>query len=81
MVRFWVKDNGAGFSIERPEKLFAPLSRLTATDYQTGHGLGLSIVRRIVERLHGKVGVDSQLGKGSIFWFTLPAETPTTNTA
>ncbi len=76
MVRFWVKDNGAGFSIDRPEKLFAPLSRLTATDYQTGHGLGLSIVRRIVERLHGKVGVESQLGRGSLFWFTLPCEAP-----
>ncbi|MEZ4676016.1 MAG: response regulator [Caldilineaceae bacterium] len=74
MVRFWVKDNGAGFSVEHPEKLFAPLSRLMVSDYQTGHGLGLSIVRRIVERLHGKVGVESQLGSGSTFYFTLPTE-------
>ncbi|MCB0128456.1 MAG: response regulator [Caldilineaceae bacterium] len=81
MMRFWVKDNGAGFTIDRPEQLFAPLSRLTASDYQSGHGLGLSIVRRIVERLHGKVGVESQLGKGSTFWFTLPIESPTANTA
>lgn len=81
MVRFWVKDNGAGFSIDQPEKLFAPLSRLTASDYQSGHGLGLSIVRRIVERLHGKVGVESQLGKGSTFWFTLPIESSASNTA
>jgi signal transduction histidine kinase/DNA-binding response OmpR family regulator len=73
-VRFWVKDNGAGFSIDQPEKLFTPLSKLTPTDYQTGHGLGLSIVRRIVERLGGKVGVESQLGKGSKFFFTLPTE-------
>ena len=81
MMRFWVKDNGAGFTIDRPEQLFAPLSRLTASDYQSGHGLGLSIVRRIVERLHGKVGVESQLGKGSTFWFTLPIEWPAANTA
>lgn len=81
LVRFWVKDNGAGFSIDRPEQLFAPLSRLTASDYQSGHGLGLSIVRRIVERLSGKVGVESQLGKGSTFWFTLPTELSTANTA
>ncbi len=68
---FWVKDNGAGFSVDKPEQLFAPLSRLTPSDYQSGHGLGLSIVRRIVERLHGQVGVESQLGKGSKFYFTL----------
>lgn len=73
-AQFWVKDNGAGFSIDQPEKLFAPLSRLTATDHQTGHGLGLSIVRRIVERLGGKVGVKSQLGEGSTFSFTVPLE-------
>ena len=72
----WVKDNGAGFSTDKPEKLFAPLSRLTAGDYQTGHGLGLSIVRRIVERLGGKVGVESQLGQGSRFYFTLPLAPP-----
>lgn len=80
-VCFWVKDNGAGFSIEQPEKLFTPLSKLTASDYQTGHGLGLSIVRRIVERLGGKVGVDSKLGEGSKFYFTLPLELEPTNTA
>ena len=78
MARFWVKDNGAGFSTDKPEKLFAPLSRLTAGDYQTGHGLGLSIVRRIVERLGGKVGVESQLGQGSRFYFTLPLVPPGT---
>jgi signal transduction histidine kinase/DNA-binding response OmpR family regulator len=76
MARFWVKDNGAGFSIDQPEKLFTPLSKLTPSDYQTGHGLGLSIVRRIVERLGGKVGVESKLGEGSKFYFTLPTEPP-----
>ncbi len=80
-VSFWVKDNGAGFSIDQPEKLFTPLSKLTPSDYQTGHGLGLSIVRRIVERLGGKVGVESQLGQGSKFYFTLPMELEPTNTA
>jgi len=78
MARFWVKDNGAGFSTDKPEKLFAPLSRLTAGDYQSGHGLGLSIVRRIVERLGGKVGVESKLGSGSCFYFTLPLVAPGT---
>ena len=81
MARFWVKDNGAGFSIDQPEKLFTPLSKLTPSDYQTGHGLGLSIVRRIVERLGGKVGVEGKLGEGSKFYFTLPTEAEATNTA
>jgi signal transduction histidine kinase/DNA-binding response OmpR family regulator len=81
MARFWVKDNGAGFSIDQPEKLFTPLSKLTPSDYQTGHGLGLSIVRRIVERLAGKVGVESKLGEGSKFYFTLPTEPEATNMA
>ncbi len=81
MARFWVKDNGAGFSIDQPEKLFTPLSKLTPSDYQTGHGLGLSIVRRIVERLGGKVGVESKLGEGSKFYFTLSTEPEATNMA
>lgn len=38
-----------------------------------GHGLGLSIVRRIVEKLGGQVGVESELGQGSVFYFTLPS--------
>ena len=38
-----------------------------------GHGLGLTIVQRIVEKLGGQVGIDSREGQGSVFWFTLPA--------
>lgn len=79
MVRFWVSDNGAGINPEDCEKLFAPFSRLDAgqgrksrTGRIRGEGLGLSIVERIVTRLGGKVGVESEPGKGSVFSFTLP---------
>ena len=72
LVRFWVKDNGPGISAEDMDKLFKPFSRLNKKDKQKGHGLGLSIVQRIVEKLGGSVGVDSEPGAGSTFWFELP---------
>jgi len=71
-VRFWVQDNGPGLTPEQQAALFQPFTRVTETRVQ-GHGLGLSIVRRIVEKLEGKVGVESQPGAGSRFWFELPA--------
>jgi len=69
MIRFNVHDNGAGLSQEAMAKLFTPFTRLHKT--AEGHGLGLSIVQRIVEKLGGKVGVESELGVGSVFYFTL----------
>ncbi len=72
MVRFWVQDNGKGLPPGAQEQLFAPFKRLVE-DHEIGHGLGLSIVRRIVEKLGGSVGVESEIGAGSMFWFTLPA--------
>ena len=71
MVRFWVRDNGPGIPPEDQERLFKPFTRLKR-DSVEGHGLGLSIVRRIVERLGGEVGVESEPGRGSVFSFTLP---------
>jgi len=71
-LRFWVKDNGPGLSADEQKRLFIPFTRLSQIRVQ-GHGLGLSIVRRIVEKLQGQVGVESAPGKGSTFYFTLPA--------
>jgi PAS domain S-box-containing protein len=73
-VRFWVRDNGPGLTPEQQARLFAPFTRLDRVRSQ-GHGLGLSIVRRIVEKLGGSVGVESSgvPGQGSVFYFTLPA--------
>jgi len=69
-VRFWVRDNGPGLSKEAQSKLFTPFMRLHQ-NHADGHGLGLSIVRQVVEKLGGEVGVESAEGEGSVFYFTL----------
>jgi signal transduction histidine kinase len=68
----WVRDDGRGLTAEEMNRLFTPFTRLNQISIK-GHGLGLSIVRRIVERLGGQVCVDSIPGQGSVFAFTLPA--------
>jgi signal transduction histidine kinase len=72
-VRYWVRDNGGGLSAEQARQLFAEFTRLDPKRAE-GHGLGLSIVRRIATKLGGEVGCDSSLGHGSTFWFTLPQQ-------
>jgi signal transduction histidine kinase len=69
-VKFWVKDNGKGISEAQQQKLFVPFTRLDTLKAE-GHGLGLSIVERIMLKLDGHTGVESELGKGSIFSFYL----------
>jgi len=71
MVRFWVSDNGNGIPAESIPLLFNQFSRPGETRID-GYGLGLSIVRRIVNRLGGDVSVETSIGQGSIFSFTLP---------
>jgi two-component system sensor histidine kinase/response regulator len=71
-VRFWVRDNGPGLTLEEQARLFTPFTRLHQAGVK-GYGLGLSIVQRIVEKLGGQVGVESIVGQGSTFSFTLPS--------
>ena len=73
-VRFWVRDWGRGIPAEDIQRLFVPFNR-SIQNHSAGHGLGLSIVRRIVERLGGQVSVESTVGQGSTFTFTLPGPT------
>jgi two-component system sensor histidine kinase/response regulator len=70
-ARFWVQDKGPGLDEAGRRNMFVPFSRIS-TIRASGHGLGLSIVRRIVEKLDGQVGVDSTPGSGARFWFELP---------
>ena len=73
MVRFWLSDNGPGISEIDQKRLFKPHTRVTPKKIR-GEGLGLSIVAQIVKQCGGTVGVDSQEGAGSCFWFTLPGD-------
>jgi len=72
MVRFWVRDYGPGISADHQKLLFKSFERLDQVKTE-GYGLGLSIVHRIVEKLDGYVGLESEVGNGSLFYFALPA--------
>ncbi|NLD92879.1 MAG: HAMP domain-containing histidine kinase [Fibrobacter sp.] len=74
-IRFWVKDNGMGIAKDKVGTLFQEFKRLHAKEYE-GHGLGLSIVKTVIDKFGGVVGVESELGKGSLFYFTLPVKVP-----
>jgi signal transduction histidine kinase len=72
-IQFLVKDNGRGIEAERLSTVFG---RFSATSGQ-GTGLGLALVRRLVESLGGQVSVESRIGQGTTFRFTLPLATVT----
>lgn len=69
-ARIWVKDNGIGIPKNSRTRLFQMFQKLDA-QYE-GTGIGLAIVRKVVERMGGKVGVESEPGAGSNFWVDLP---------
>ena len=71
-AKFWVQDEGPGITAADQQKLFTEFEQLEPTQHPKGHGLGLSIVQRIIHRLAGETGVESQLGEGSCFFFILP---------
>ena len=72
-VRFEVEDSGPGISEEEQKKLFQKFRRIeTNVGKTTGTGLGLYISKLLVEKFKGKIGIISELGKGSTFWFELP---------
>ncbi len=73
MVRFWVRDNGPGLNPTEQGRLFQPFTCLQP-DRAEGTGLGLALVKRLVEKQGGQVEVTSQPGQGSTFSFTLPGQ-------
>ncbi|WP_333479410.1 PAS domain S-box protein [Allocoleopsis sp.] len=70
-VRLWVADNGIGIAPQYQEQIFGVFERLHGRDTYPGTGIGLAIVRKGVERLGGRFGIESVLGQGSRFWVEL----------
>ncbi|MCJ8330370.1 MAG: CHASE domain-containing protein [Lentisphaeria bacterium] len=69
---FCVKDNGPGIETKYQQKIFEPFQKLESKDEIEGTGIGLSIVKKTIESLNGKITVESELGKGTSFIFTWP---------
>lgn len=72
MVRFWICDNGKGLTPAEQERVFTPFIRLSQANIE-GHGLGLSVVHTIVDKLGGTAAVENSYTGGCKFSFTLPA--------
>ncbi|HAJ63654.1 MAG TPA: hypothetical protein DCP31_34160, partial [Cyanobacteria bacterium UBA8543] len=70
-IRLWVQDNGIGIASEDQQRIFNVFDRLHGSEVYPGMGIGLAIVRKGVERMDGRVGVESQIGQGSRFWIEL----------
>lgn len=70
--RIWVEDNGIGIAPEHHERIFRVFERLHASDAYPGTGIGLAIVHKGIERLGGRMGIESKPGQGSRFWLDLP---------
>ncbi|MDD6210580.1 MAG: ATP-binding protein [Bacteroidales bacterium] len=70
MLYFYVRDTGCGIPADKVDKVFGRFVKLNT--FAQGTGLGLSISETIITKMNGQIGVESELGKGSTFWFTLP---------
>jgi light-regulated signal transduction histidine kinase (bacteriophytochrome) len=70
----WVRDNGVGFDLKYHDRIFEIFQRLYTSDAYPGTGIGLTIVRKVMQRMGGEVWAESDLGKGATFYLEFPIE-------
>jgi PAS domain S-box-containing protein len=70
-IRLWLQDNGIGIAPADQQRIFDIFARVHGDEAYEGTGIGLSIVKKAVEKMGGRVGLESELGKGSLFWIDL----------
>ncbi|NRB37381.1 MAG: response regulator [Pseudomonadales bacterium] len=75
-IRFQIQDSGIGITAEQQEKLFQDFTQADVSTSRKygGTGLGLTISKQLVELMHGEIGIDSEYGIGTTFWFNLPLQ-------
>lgn len=71
---YYIRDNGAGFDMQFSEKLFGMFQRMHTADEFEGSGIGLSIVKKIIQLHHGRVWITGEVGRGATVYFTFPPE-------
>lgn len=75
-LRVWVEDRGIGIPEDSHEKIFGMFQRLHRSEEYPGTGVGLALVRKVIHRMGGNVGLESSRGQGTKFWVELPKATP-----
>src|SRR6185436_17461641 len=75
-IRLWVEDNGIGIAPKDQARIFKMFERVGFASAYEGTGMGLTIVRKAVERMGGQMGLESEVGKGSKFWIQLKGANP-----
>jgi signal transduction histidine kinase len=70
----WVRDNGVGFEMKYHDRIFEIFQRLHTSETYPGTGIGLSIVRKVMQRMGGRAWAESELGEGATFYLEFPVE-------